>query len=196
MTDMGIKFTDENISFEDWSHGLKVFKWARKKLLDGFGDYIRFGQTKWGVEKVNQEIAQLEFEMPMVKAALNLNSVPEEVRQPDLKSEHYLVIARAGLNKDQQKKWAKTAQEQRLTPNQLKVSIERGEVVSESVAKKQTHGIISIHGIRQEIDVWLRRVGGIEGLLKMEEDDRKEIVGELNLISEIHAKLKDSLEVF
>jgi hypothetical protein len=40
-------------------------------------------------------------------------------------------------------------------------------------------GVITIHGIRGLFDVWIRRVGGLEGILKMEPEIRQEIIGEI-----------------
>src|SRR4051794_12653880 len=36
-------------------------------------------------------------------------------------------------------------------------------------------GVIGIHGIRQDFDIWLRRVGGAEGILKQDKEDVQEV---------------------
>ena len=40
-------------------------------------------------------------------------------------------------------------------------------------------GVLTIQGIRMEFDIWLRKVGQLEGILKMEEEIQDEILREL-----------------
>ena len=66
--------------------------------------------------------------------------------------------------------------------------VQRQSVVPNS-GKARTHGITTIHGIRMEFDIWLRRVGRLEGILKMDRQSRDDIVGELRAIAELHRAL-------
>ena len=100
-------------------------------------------------------------------------------------------IARADdLPKKGKLKWAKIASEQNLSPVQLKASIAAGEVVDVAAARQQRHGIISIHGIRQEVDIWLNRVGGIEGILKMDKPHQDEILELIEPIANLYSQIK------
>lgn len=156
----------------------------------GFAAYLAFGQ-RFGKEAVEGALAQLEFDMPDVKQALDINTVPPEMRHDNLSAEHYLVIARADdLPKKGKLKWAKIASEQNLSPVQLKASIAAGEVVDVAAARQQRHGIISIHGIRQEVDIWLNRVGGIEGILKMDKPHQDEILELIEPIANLYSQIK------
>ena len=49
----------------------------------------------------------------------------------------------------------------------------------ESRKMRTDAGLITIHGIRAQFDVWIRRVGGLEGIMKMKPDFRQEIIGEI-----------------
>lgn len=91
----------------------------------------------------------------------------------------------------------------RLTP-ELRDWIERkrGEVTRRRVCgqsvvpksgKALTHGIIAIHGIRMEFDIWLRRVGGLEGILKMNRQSRDDVVGEIRAIADLYSRLTHEL---
>lgn len=181
----------ESLTLEEWKEGLKLFKWAQTSLKLGFAGYISFGKAKFGKEVVDDALGQLEFEMPEVKQALDIGTVPDEMRHENLTAEHYIVLARADdLSKPKKVKWAKIAAEQNLTPPQLKASIAAGEVVSVDVARQQRHGIISIHGIRQEVDIWLNRVKGIDGILKMDDAHRQEILDLLKPIHDLYAAIK------
>lgn len=59
----------------------------------------------------------------------------------------------------------------------------RGQSVVPQSARALTRGISSIHGIRMEFEIWLRRVGGLDGILKMERQTQHMIVGEIRAIA-------------
>lgn len=188
LTKTGIIIRDD-LEEDEWKEGLKLFFWAQHSLKLGFSQYISYGKAK--KFKVDEALAQLEFDMPTVKVALDLATVPLEMQFENLTAEHYLVLARADdQSKPKKMKWAKIASDQNLSPSQLKASIAAGEVVSTSTTRQQTHGIINIHGIRQEFEIWLRRVGGVEGILKMDKEHVAEIVGEMDLMIEVYNQIK------
>lgn len=172
----------EDMTYDEWYNGLKSFKWMQTKLALGFADYLSFGRRKFGHEVVHGMIAQLEFDLPTVTIADIVSNVPSELRLPNLSAEHYAVLVKAGLKAQLREKWAKIASEQELTPTQLRVSIIAGEVVSSTVARQQVHGITSIHGIRMEFDIWMKRVGGLEGIKGMDPEAQHEIAGEIETI--------------
>ena len=60
---------------------------------------------------------------------------------------------------------------------------------SESRKIRTNTGVITIHGIRAEFDVWIRRVGGLEGILKMKPELREEIIGEILPIAKLSRDL-------
>jgi len=188
LTKTGIVIRDD-LTEEEWKDGLKLFYWAQHSLKLGFSQYISFGKAKG--YKVNDALAQLEFDMPTVKIALDLATVPIEMQHENLTAEHYLVLARADdLSKPKKMKWAKIASEQNLTPPQLKASIAAGEVVSTATARQQSHGIIGIHGISQEFDIWFRRVGELDGIMKMDKEHQDEILGEIEPIAKLYDQIK------
>lgn len=187
LTKSGIIIRDD-LTEPEWKDGLKLFHWAQHSLKMGLSQYISFGKAK--KFNVDDALAQLEFDLPTVKAALDLATVPLEMQHPNLNAEHYLVLARADdTSKTQKVKWARIAAEQHLTPPQLKASIAAGEVVSVSTTRQQQHGIVSIHGIRQEVDIWLNRVKGVEGILKMDRPHQQEILELLKPIADLYAQI-------
>lgn len=181
----------DDLSEEEWCQGLHFFKRSHIKLKLWFSGYLSFGQIKFGKEKVDTALAQLEFDMPMVTQALDIGTVPDEMRFHNLTAEHYIILARADdLTKPKKIKWAKIASEQNLSPLQLKASIAAGEVVSTAGTRQLTQGIVSIHGIRQELDLWLHRVKGVEGILKMDLPLQQEILNEIEPIAFLYEELK------
>lgn len=163
-----------------------MFRWAQLNLKVGLADYIKFGELKFGADKCSEAITQLEFPLADITKAVEINSVPPKLRKHGLSAEHLVVLARADVTPAKQAEWAETAVKENLTPVQLKESIKQGTVVSASVASKNNHGVITIHGIRMETEIWLRRMGGLEGIAKLNEDERMEIMGETKLFVDIH----------
>jgi len=183
----------EDLTLEEFKEGLRSFKVMRQRLDSmmeiGQSDYIAWGKLKFGKDAVNASLAQLEFDMPTVNRALDIQNIPTELRQPNLEADHYVVLARAGLKKAKQVYWSKLASQLNLSPSQLKLSIVKGEVTSAGESKKLTHGILSIHGVRHELDIWLSRVGGAEGIKKLEPAVQNEIVENLRPFAELYREL-------
>lgn len=192
LTDQGVVLKDD-MTHEEWHEGLKIFKWAKLRLDLGFAGYLKFGEVKFGKEMVGSSLGQLEFDLGDVTTAMYVNTVPDKIRKDNLSAGHYVVLARAGITPKQMEKWSDIASEQSLSPSQLKASIQHGEVIDPSVVKQQTHGILTIHGISQEFDVWMRRVGGKEGIAKMSEEARDEIAGELEKFAELYEFVCETL---
>ncbi len=192
MRDGTIRIADDT-SYEQWCELLRQVKWWRQYLEVGFSTVIEWGKLKFGEDKVNHELEQMEFEAILVKTACTIGSIPEELRFPNLNGQHYVELARADLSPKDQIRWAKIASEQLLTPTQLRYSIPQGEVVDQSVAKAQAHGVITPHGIRQMFDIYMNRIGGRKGLLGMEEDIKEEVLGELGEIRDVTNMLEEDL---
>ena len=61
--------------------------------------------------------------------------------------------------------------------------------------RTRTHReVITIRGFRRRFDVWLNRVGGVEGILKMDDELRREILGELQPFARLHQNIYRSLD--
>lgn len=189
----GVEFADD-MSYEQWCEILRLAKIMRKKAAIAVADCIGWGIAKWGRKKVDEALEQLELEATLVKSSYMIASIPTELRFDNLEPDHYVELAKSGIPKPQKVRWARIASEQRLTPSQLRFSIIEGEVVDRAAAKAMQTGVLTIQGVRQSFDVWLRRVGGIEGVIKMESDHKIEIMEELDAICEFGMQLHDHLQ--
>ena len=156
-------------------------------------DYVRQGKIKYGDIAVDTAMGQLEFDLPTVKAIVNINSVPASLREHNLEADHYVVLAKAALTPQQREKWAKTAADQNLTASTLKASINAGEVQTPAQAKSKNHGVASPHGLNAEFAIWLRRVDGVKGILKMGPGYAEDIIRELLPMWELVTELKEKL---
>jgi hypothetical protein len=63
----------------------------------------------------------------------------------------------------------------------------------EAAKPKSTSGVITIHGIRQEFDIWFRRVGSFDEILKMESEYLQDIAGEIQPIARLHSRITQEL---
>jgi hypothetical protein len=179
---------DEDQTPEQYVKGLQFFKTGLTKFKLTFSDYVAKGRKKHGVQCVENGLEQLEFDMPTVQMALDIATIPEEMRYPNLTEAHYIVLARAShLTPAKRARWAKIASEQNLTAAELKKAINKGETGGGSDDSKS--GVMSIHGIHVEFDVWLRRVKGVKGILKMRPEEIDEILEELAPFVGLHSAI-------
>lgn len=181
----------EDQTVDQYKRGLQFFQGFQRKQKEWFSSYVSKGRAKFGIQLVEAALQQLEFEMPIVQQALDIASIPQELRHEGLNSEHFVVLARApGLTATKRAKWAKTASELKLTPGQLKASIATGEVVSGQIAQHLNHGIMNVHGIHHEFDIWKRRIQDIDpGVLSLKLDEQDVIIKELKDIAEFYTEL-------
>ncbi len=65
----------------------------------------------------------------------------------------------------------------------------------EQARPKPTSGLITIQGIRQSFDVWKRRVGGLNGILKMDRECQQDILVELQAFARLHQDIYRALNL-
>ena len=150
---------------------------------------ISFGTAKFGSERVNSCMAQLEFDLNDVKKAIEVSTIPPSIMHDNLGQAHYLVLSRSGLKQREMDQWAKKASDQKLDAATLKASISAGEVISPQQARANNHGILSLHGISMSIEVWLRRAGGLDALRTKEKAERKMLAEQIKLAVDIYKAL-------
>ena len=56
----------------------------------------------------------------------------------------------------------------------------------ESFQTRTNTGVITIQGLRQSFDIWKRRVGGLDGILKMDPEYQQDILVELQAFAMLH----------
>lgn len=190
--DGSVELSDD-VSYEQWCEMLAAARIIYNKSAVVIADLIAFGLAKWDKVKVDTALEQLEFEAIMVKSAIAISTVPKALRHENLDPDHYVELAKSGLARKDQAKWAKIASDQHLTPSQLRYSIVEGEVVDRAAAKQQQTGVLTIQGIRQQFDVWLRRVHGLDGVKTMDADHKAEILDEIAPICEFGMQLNEHM---
>ena len=56
----------------------------------------------------------------------------------------------------------------------------------ESFQTRTNTGVITIQGLRQSFDIWKRRMGGLDGILKMDPEYQQDILVELQAFAMLH----------
>jgi hypothetical protein len=117
---------------------------------------------------------------------LTLGNVPIEKRRPGLTAQHYLELQKLKTVKEQDK-WAKVAEAEKLTPNDLKRSIASGEVVRGS--DERSSGIFTLSAWVTEFEVWRRSLDdGWRGDLNWHAKVREQIKPVIEFVEYVKAK--------
>jgi hypothetical protein len=136
---------------------------------------------------LQEALDQLEFNFgPKTDALLTLANVPIEKRRPGLTAQHYLELQKLKTVKEQDK-WAKVAEAEKLTPNDLKRSIASGEVVRGS--DERSSGIFTLSAWVTEFEVWRRSLDdGWRGDLNWHAKVREQIRPVIEFVEYVKAK--------
>ena len=59
---------------------------------------------------------------------------------------------------------------------------------------KLASGVITLPGMRQAFEIWFRRVNGLNGILKMESEYLRDIIGEIRPIALLHLRIAQELK--
>lgn len=183
-----LEFSDD-ISFEQLYRVMKFLREAGKKSKIWLADCWHMGCKKFGPDRMGEALQQLEFDLADVKTAMAIESVPSALRLPNLNAEHYVELSKTD-DKKYQLKWARIASEKGLSATQLRFSMAENDIVDKAATKMLSTGVVTVHGIRQSFDLWARKVGGIEGIIKMDDDHQTDIMEELLAIVEFGNNLQ------
>jgi hypothetical protein len=58
---------------------------------------------------------------------------------------------------------------------------------------KPTTGVITLQGLRQGFEIWFRRVGGLDGILKMKSEYLHDIISEIQPIARLYGRIAQEL---
>jgi len=153
ITSTGLVF-EKALNVEQWKEVGRWLQSTRRAQTWLDADWLNYGRQNFDEGEVTEAVDQLEFSFgPKTDAILALGAVPIEKRRPGLTAQHYLELQKLKTVKEQDK-WAKLAEAERLTPNDLKRSIAAGEVVRGS--DERASGIFTLAAWVMEFEVWKR----------------------------------------
>ena len=148
-------------TLEEWQQLHYSLSICGKTHQRWMADSRRYGRRFFGDDAVEQWESQLELAMPELKAMDALERM--ETRQAGLRDEHHLVLAKRCTEEADREKWAAVAAENKLSPVELQLSIEAGEVVRKGEgaslnAADKSVGLVTIEGVAMKFELWLRKV--------------------------------------
>jgi hypothetical protein len=158
-------------------------------------DLFTFARTNGWEREVEIFLAQMEFDLALVKGARAVSDVPRGLRHPKLTAEHYFVVA--GLEYDWQAHWLIKAVKHKMTGLVLTRSIEAGRVLTKEqieMMSGQGSGILNYHGMLNRWERWKKKVGGEEGILSWPIDTLERWIEDVAPIAELHEKVVAKLK--
>lgn len=192
---LGISFQGE-LSLEQWRELLKGWKQVRQTWFTGLADLINYGKARFGADKVQEALAQLEFDLADEAKALAIGQLPLALRSSNLTEEHYYVLGKYLDDDEARGKWVTVAVENKLSAYELQRSIEAGSILSGASMREQqgrNSGLLTIQAISLRFKTWEKDIGGEEKILTMPEDSKRALVEELKAPGELYLKLKSQI---
>ena len=186
---------ERDLSLEEWKELLIFLNRFKHIFHCSLADVLNYGRAKFSTEAVNVGITQAEFDFADVAKAESIGQLTLEFREKHaLTSEHYFVLSRQPA-KDADK-WAKIARSEKLTPLELKRSIEAGKVVRNAdlaALSGQGSGINTIQGAIFRLQSWENSLGGRAKVIELPRKEREQILSLLKPTIELAATLEQSL---
>jgi len=187
----------ETTTLENFKELLTAFKAWDTAGAVALADLFTFARTNGWEREVEIFLAQMEFDLALVKGARAVSDVPRGLRHPKLTAEHYFVVA--GLEYDWQAHWLIKAVKHKMTGLVLKRSIEAGRVLTEEQIDMMSHAVSEILHYQCRLARWGRRektVGDEEEILSWPRPMLEGLVKDMKPIVELHekavAKLKET----
>jgi hypothetical protein len=156
-------------SQEEWEQIGRYVHAARGSSLRWMADWRMEGRRQFGDEIVESAEKALQLEFKDLRAAEALEAL-EGARSEMLSDEHHLALSKSidGLGKareewrEQAQKWLRIAEEEGLSPLELKKSIKAGEIVRDEASKPGaasagSTGVLTLESISMDFLRWLRR---------------------------------------
>lgn len=139
ITPNGAVFSGE-ITSHDWRFHMQSLRGVQRGYKKVLSDMVRYGIEHFGEAEVQGTMEQLRFDLGDAKQALVVAALPQSLTEGSLSLEHQYVLGKELETHEEREKWAKIAEEEKLSPADLKTSIEVGEV---SRAKDRQKGLLS-----------------------------------------------------
>lgn len=110
--------------------------------------------------------------------------------RPELSADHRYVIGKElADNPEKQEEWAEISINEKLTPAELRMSIQRGTLVK-GLRNERSPGIITFESVFMQFQRAVRQYGGIDEIRKMNEDERERIADLLEPVTEFISQIK------
>ena len=184
------------LSYERWLFVLASWRQLKHVWELGFADILNYGRERFGEEKVEEALHQLEFNLQDAQRALAIGQIPLDLRVEELTAEHYYILGKADLTPKERGRWAAIAHKEKLSALELQKSIEAGKVVRlrtiEGMSGRNS-GVATIEAISFWFERWENQVGGEKAVLAWGRDVKVAWLTEVRPILDLAAKVEKSL---
>lgn len=185
------------MTLEQWTEFLNTIHSIKSAYHCVLADHLNYGRDKFGIATIAIALEQAEFDLSDVLKAEAIGQLTLDFRAThQLNSEHYFILSKLSDDKERTK-WAKLATKNRLTPLELKRSIEAGKILKTDEiqdASGQGSGIVTIQGALFKMQQWQVKMGGTEKILELSSEERLNLLNLLTPTIELAAALEKSLE--
>lgn len=175
--------------WEEWQQLMEYLSHCRHTSLRWIADARMTGRKIFGDSEVEAYISQLQLNFSDLNAAEALEHM--ETRSEGLTDAHHQVVANALDDNQDRAKWLKTAEDEGLTPKELKASIAGSRVIKDSEVKRRTAGVATIEGVRSLFHIWRGQVG--EDWKKWDIDRKQRLLAEIAEICALGEELVEDI---
>ena len=188
-----------DMKFEEYLDLLSGLKRVSEKYHLVLGSAVRYGNGRFGPDKVQEALRQMEFPHLDATRALAIGQLELSFSQtPKLEPDHYWVLA--SLCPDDPKKqalWAAAAEKHSLTALELKNSIAADKIVKDA-QRAATSGrgsgqIGTFEAFELYFTQWERRMGGRQAILEGGRDVKEKFLQTTQDIADLRAAVEASL---
>lgn len=195
-TPHGLQIEGE-MDFQQWEELLRTIHSIKSAYHCILGDHINYGRARFGVASVAVALEQNEFDFADVAKAESIANLSHDFRETHkLNSEHYFVLTTKVESERERDRWAAIAAREKLSPLELKRSIEAGKILhTTQISQKSGHGsgINTIQGVIFRMQQWERQMGGPEKISKLPTEERRNLLKLLTPMIELAAQIEQSL---
>lgn len=189
---------DGDMTLQQWTAFLNAIQSIKSAYHCVLADHLNYGRDKFGIAAVAIALEQAEFDLSDVLKADAIGQLDFDFREThQLNAEHYFILSQKLSDTKERTRWAKIAAKEKLTPLELKRSIEAGKILrAEQIQDHsgQGSGIITIQGALFKMQQWHVKMGGTDSILQLPLEDRQSLLDLLIPAIELAAAIEKSLE--
>ena len=195
-THQGLRINGE-MTLEQWTEFLHTIHSIKSAYHCVLADHINYGRDKFGIASVAIALEQAEFDLADVTKADSIGQLTLDFRQThELTAEHYFILSNKLPEESERAHWAKIAAKEKLSPLELKRSIEAGKILKQNEITNtsgQGSGLNTIQGAVFRMQQWERDMGGAEKIIRLPCEDRQSLLELLAPMITLAAAIEESL---
>jgi hypothetical protein len=167
----------ENLSYAEWFKQVQGLRMVKHLYHAALSDLVKYGRKAYGESAVDDAMRQLHFDLSDVYRANALVALESGLKlKADLSQElRYVIGKELADNPEKQEEWANIAVAEKLSPAELRMSIQTNKVVH-GLRSERSPGIVSFESVSMSFQRAVRQYGGTEHIRQMDAEDRAKIV--------------------